>query len=492
MTWVGVALLGMVAWLGARVLARAARRQPDQRESLLRQYSSWRFYHLIALISYFAATLYLGGWGWAVQQLCESPNTVQASKLVWPDAEPLSPGKFSDPEQPPPASGRASLPVPGADLLLLAPFVVGLVLSWASFYDVDRALQESAPWSDVQTPFWSRSAYVGFHLRQNLALIFAPLLLVMAQKALLWTFSEKKDNVWLIQLAALILLPVVFVSLPWMLRILLGLRPLPPGPLRNRLLGAARRLDFRFSNILLWNTHGGVANAMVAGVLPVPRYVLLTDRLINELSPDEVEAVFGHEVGHVKHHHMLYYVGFLLISVTVVAAFCDLLITWVPGLEARLRFNEDWTKIPFIGIIGAYIFVVFGFVSRRCERQADIFGCRAVSCARPDCAGHAEGVTLLPGGRGLCATGIRTFIDALEKVARLNGMSRSKPGWLQSWQHSTIARRVEFLQGVLAEPALEGRFQRTVGRVKWALLVGLVAVLVLLGALQGWDRMVPF
>ena len=41
----------------------------------------------------------------------------------------------------------------------------------------------------------------------------------------------------------------------------------------------------RFSDILVWDTRGTVANAMVTGPLPLLRYVVLTDRLIEEI-PD--------------------------------------------------------------------------------------------------------------------------------------------------------------------------------------------------------------
>jgi hypothetical protein len=131
-----------------------------------------------------------------------------------------------------------------------------------------------------------------------------------------------------------------------------------------------------------------------------------------------------------------------------------------------------------------YIFVVFGFLSRRCERQADVFGCRTVSCRRADCPGHDEGADFPPGGRGLCPTGIRTFIRALEKVALVNGISRDRPGFLQSWQHSTIARRVEFLQRVLRDRTVEWLFQRRVFLVKWSLFVALCGLLVFLVGLQ--------
>src|SRR5438046_8697341 len=116
--------------------------------------------------------------------------------------------------------------------------------------------------------------------------------------------------------------------------------------------------------------------------------------------------------------------GSLVISLTVVME------TWkaMPLQDLLNRSaREDLAILPLVASLGAYIFVVFGFLSRRCERQADIYGCRAVSCAQRDCSGHDSSVELLPAGQGLCPTGIRTFMDALEKVAQLNGISRDRP-----------------------------------------------------------------
>src|SRR5271170_2349553 len=109
--------------------------------------------------------------------------------------------------------------------------------------------------------------------------------------------ADAQNNEWF-SIGSLGVLLAVFACMPWVLRLVLGLRPLPAGPLRDRLTAAARRLRLRYSDILLWNTHGGVANAMVVGVLPMPRYVVLSDRLLAGLDDDEIEAVFGHEVGH--------------------------------------------------------------------------------------------------------------------------------------------------------------------------------------------------
>jgi STE24 endopeptidase len=418
------------------------------RSPCARQYSRMRARHGLAIIGLYALALFVFGWGWVVQTLL-TPSTGQADAGV---GEP--PGAM----------------YPGGELLILLPYVLMVLASWTLFYDADRAIQATA---DRR---WSRWAYVGFRARQSLAFVAAPLILMMIMRALQFAYPAQEWD-WMVQAIGLVMLPLMVIAFPFILRVVWGLKPLPDGTLRRRLLAAAERLKFRCSNILVWNTHNTVANAMVAGIVPHPRYVLLSDRLIHELQPDEIEAVFGHEIGHVRHHHMLYYLVFLLLSVPAVAYVCELLSCWLPGLKTLLNSDDYWANVPFVGVVAAYIFVVFGFLSRRCERQADVFGCRAVSCNRQDCITHEGEATLSTGGSGLCPTGIRTFIAALEKVAEINGISRSRPGWLQSWLHSTFARRIDFLERILADPAAEDRFQRAVRRIKWCLGLGLALAL---------------
>jgi Zn-dependent protease with chaperone function len=453
-TWTGVtAAVAVAALVSGRVCRRLAG-DPGRREDLLSNYGRWRFYQLLCLFTAYGGGVYVLGWGWVVQN------------LLAPDGQ---------------------LP-PGGELLILAPFLVGLLLSWAFFYDAERAFHDTSPTAG-DGPYWGRWEYLAYQARHNLALVFVPIALLVVQKALLWWFPMTAPG-WRGVATLLGILPALtaFVCMPWILRVVLGLRSMPPGPLRDRLLATSRRLRFRCNDVLLWNTRGGVANAMVVGIVPFLRYVVLTDRLTSDLTPDEVEAVFGHEVGHVKHRHMLYYMGFLMASMTVVWAVATLYLRPYLDVLPALNTREDLAILVLVACLGTYIFVVFGFLSRRCERQADIYGCRAVSCGKPGCAGHEPGAAL-PGGEGLCSTGIRTFINALEKVASINGISRDRPGWLQSWQHSTIARRVDFLQRMLGDPALEPRFQFRVAMVKWCLLLSLAALLLALGSLHGWDKL---
>jgi STE24 endopeptidase len=125
---------------------------------------------------------------------------------------------------------------------------------------------------------------------------------------------------------------------------------------------------------------------------------------------------------------------------------------------------------------GLYFVLVFGHVSRRFERQADVFGCRAVSCGQEDCPPHDDidrRSGPVPARVGLCPVGIRIFANALANVAALNGMEPAA----RSWRHGSIARRIAFLEGLEGKPEVERRFQLGVSRLRVALGLALLAVL---------------
>jgi STE24 endopeptidase len=431
-------LVGLAALATRRTVRRARQPEPPRR------LGSWRRKHLFLTLALFVVALFAGGWGWTARHA-----------MTWD-------GRF----------------VPGIQLVLLSPLVAVLLLGWACTYGVERALHRGAG----GTAFPGRAAYVAMQARHNLLLVIPALLLITVQQTLLFALPGLAAEEFLAVLS-LVLVGAVLLLIPWILRLVLGLQSLPDGPLRRRLESAARRLHFRCSDILVWRTHDSLANALVTGVVPWLRYVIVTDRLAEYLNGPELEAVFGHEVSHVKHRHMLYYIGFVVVSLALGWCLWQPLVGWLrgalPETYQALTAYGVFEEVLLLGLLCVEVVVLFGFISRLCERQADVDGCRAVSCLHPFCLAHTEDEVLPPNGHGLCATGIRTFIGALEKVALLNGISRERPGWLSSWQHSTIAKRVRFLERLLAEPHAESRLHRSVRWIQLGILLGLVAVVFL-------------
>ena len=169
-------------------------------------------------------------------------------------------------------------------------------------------------------------------------------------------------------------------------------------------------------------------NAMITGVIPRTRFIVFTDRILDELPPDELDGVLGHEIGHAKHGHLWYYLTFLILSIAVLASSFVYLGDALDNSGVKIPAEyAGWLVLPPVFVAFVYLFVVFGFLSRRCERQADIYGCKAVSCGNPDCTGHDENTVYPTGGVCLCPTGIRTFARGLDRVggARICPCSQS-------------------------------------------------------------------
>jgi len=284
---------------------------------------------------------------------------------------------------------------------------------------------------------------------------------------LLPEFSYSSELQFCISIVAL---GAILVLSPVLLRLLWGARALEPGPVRERLERLARRTRFRFSDILVWPSHGVVVNAAVAGILRWPRYVLLSDSILESLEPEEIEAVFGHEIGHIRYRHLPYYLMFF--------AACGLSLS-VALLSWRFQFGGfsfDWSLVRFaesvllpVGWAVLCLGFAFGFVSRRFERQADLFGCLAVSCGSEHCPPHEPGDEELP--ERPCATGVRSFARALQRISELTGR---KPE-LGTWRHFSVAGRVEFLERVLADPSIVHRAMRVANLLKLAILALLAA-----------------
>ncbi len=246
---------------------------------------------------------------------------------------------------------------------------------------------------------------------------------------------------------------------PVLLRYTWQTKPLAAGPLRDRLERAARRAGLRVREILVWNTGGLVVNAAVAGLIPNLRYVFLTDGLLDHLDDDEVQAVFGHEIGHIRHGHLF------LRGIALLAP----LSLWLLARQAMPQLGEgfeEWilsagplwqAHAALLGLAGMcfYMVVVFGPFCRLLEGQADLYGCRTL----------AEEAAAQP---------VETFVSALENLALASGTDR-RAG---NWQHWSIARRVDFLHRLAQTPGGPRLFQWRLRLVHGLLLVVIVSPLV--------------
>ncbi len=464
----GMVGLSVVTSLAVSVrTAVVLHRHPERRAKAARLYGRWRTVAFYLNLGITAAAILALGWGhWVqttfVQELTtvvgEDAGTVfvRHTHRMWPFAE----------------------------LLVPAPYLLTLALNWLFYWPAERALFRA---NHPGRPFWSLPGFWLNNARQFLFPVFLMVLLHVTHQTASRQFPETAHQ-WWYQLGTVAAGFGLLLFLPLVIRPLLGLKRLPAGPTRDRLEATARRLGVRFTDLLLWPTRGVMANAMVIGILPWPRYVIFTDGLLEGLEPDELDAVFGHEAGHARYGHLPYYMLFLAVSGLAVSGLALLvfeLLTMCGVHPEPPAWFVPFVSLPPLAVMGVYLFVVFGWLSRVCERQADIFGSRTGSCANPACTGHDADTVLAARGKGLCPSGLRAMVRALEKVLVLNGwdagpkrgnLFQRAMGWVRAWQHGPMTVRMDYLLGLIDRPERADRHDRKAFWVRVVLVLVLLAI----------------
>jgi hypothetical protein len=175
--------------------------------------------------------------------------------------------------------------------------------------------------------------------------------------------------------AQLVLLPLwiafivgILLLTPLLMRAMLPTRPVDDG-VRQRLLQLASEQKVKVRDIRCMDTGPEqTANALMIGLFPQVRYVLITDSLLRNLEPDELDAVFAHELAHAKKHHLLIKIGALLVGwlpvVGIVAA-----VTALGGHRSPALIVAA-TVLAML-LMMASLLVTQGVVGVRLERSAD-------------------------------------------------------------------------------------------------------------------------
>ncbi len=134
------------------------------------------------------------------------------------------------------------------------------------------------------------------------------LLGVAAVIIIYWLLERFPGTWWLLAGLLLAFLSVLLTCLApiLLLPLFFKLEPLNDLELKRKLIDLAERANARFNSVFTvnWSSKGTTANAMVAG-LGKTRRIILSDTLCQQYTPDEVEVILAHELGHHIHRDMI-------------------------------------------------------------------------------------------------------------------------------------------------------------------------------------------
>jgi len=297
-------------------------------------------------------------------------------------------------------------------LLLVISKVLGIGLDFYGF-----RLERRYKLSNQRFRSWIWDEFKGFLVGLVLGGIVVELLY--------FTIRQWPQNWWVL---AWILFMVLFIVMAQLAPVVLfpifyKFEPLDDEELRRRLVVLSERAGTRVRGVYRWklSEKSKKANAALTG-LGATRRIILADTLLDNYSPDEIEAVLAHELGHHVHRHILK-------SMLVQAA-----ITFVGFWAAnwtlhyavdRHMFEQlsDFANLPLLALVS----VVLSFLlmpalnaySRYNERQADRYAFESISSVEP-------------------------FISSMNKLATQNLAERTPSKWVEwlFYSHPSISRRL--------------------------------------------------
>ena len=261
--------------------------------------------------------------------------------------------------------------VPGAAIyfagLMLAYALITAPLDYYTGYILPRRYGLSR-----QTPGgWLvdhlKTAGLGFVLGAVLVALAYWLLSFAGEFWWLWGWCA----VMLISLALSVLAPLVILPL------FFKTKPLAGGEIKTSLENLANSAHIKVKGIYTveFGSKTTTANAALMGAGSTRR-ILLSDTILNNYTPAEIEVVIAHEMGHQRHRDMLRLFVFqgLLLGATFYLS--SLLFR---ALADSMSFTSitDATTLPLLililGVMGTVTTPLIAFFTRKVESQADLF-----------------------------------------------------------------------------------------------------------------------
>ena len=244
---------------------------------------------------------------------------------------------------------------------------------------------------------------------------------------LYYTIREWPQHWWML---AWVLFMGLFILLAQLAPVLLfpifyKFEPLDNEDLRRRLVVLSERAGTRVRGVYRWklSEKSKKANAALTG-LGATRRIILADTLLDNYSPDEIEAVLAHELGHHVHRHILKSI-FVQAAITFVGFWAA---NWALHFAIERHLFDfdglhDFANLPLLALVS----VVLSFLlmpalnaySRYNERQADRYAFESIASLEP-------------------------FISSMNKLAEQNLAERTPSKWVEWYFHShpSVSKRL--------------------------------------------------
>jgi STE24 endopeptidase len=293
------------------------------------------------------------------------------------------------------------------------------------------------------------SSYYGYSLEQKFglsnqnfsqrfgeqlkSLLVIAIIAILAVEGIYLALKKSPRRWWIYVSVVFVLFTVVMINLaPVLIMPLFNkFTPLPQGELRDKLIALSQKANVPVEDIFTMDMSKQTkeANAMFTGLGNTKR-IVLGDNLANEYTPDEIEVVIAHEMG----HNLLHHVWKMIVFAAIISAIGFFIIHLLgDGIISKFRNRLKIENMADVASLPLFllIFSIYGIItmpvmptySRHAEKQADKFAL--------DITHNKE-----------------AFISAMDKLAYDN-LSDPNPSPVIEfllYDHPPIAKRIKFAE----------------------------------------------
>src|ERR1035437_4050485 len=298
-------------------------------------------------------------------------------------------------------------------LLLLISKALGIGLDYYGF-----SLERGVKLSTQRFRSWARGEGKGFLV----GLVLGGVLV----EVLYFTIRQWPQHWWMLAWALFMGLFIILAQLaPVVLfPIFYKFEPLDDEDLRRRLVVVSERAGTRVRGVYRWklSEKSKKANAALTG-LGATRRIILADTLLDNYSPDEIEAVLAHELGHHVHRHILKSI-FVQAGITLFGFWlANEVLSYAVERRQMFETMSDFANLPLLILVSTVLSFLLmpalNAYSRYNERQADRYCFHSVASVEP-------------------------FISSMNKLAEQNLAEKTPSRWVEWLLHShpAIGKRI--------------------------------------------------
>jgi Zn-dependent protease with chaperone function len=298
-------------------------------------------------------------------------------------------------------------------MLLLGGKLLGIGLDYYGL-----RLERGFALSTQKTRSWLWDETKGFLV----GLLFAGII----AELLYFTIRQSPQHWWIISWAMFMVLFIVLAQIAPLILfpIFYKFEPLENDDLKQRLVRLSESAGTKVRGIYKWHLSekSRKANAALTG-LGATRRIILADTLLDHYSPEEIEAVLAHELGHHVHKHILKSI-FVQAGITLFGFWAANFVLHL-SIEQWAMFDtmSDFSNLPLLVLVSTVLSILLmpamNAYSRFNERQADRYAFKTIRSVQP-------------------------FITSMNKLAAQNLAERTPARWVE-WlfhSHPAISRRV--------------------------------------------------